>query len=57
MSTVNLNEVEQRAYEEFLGSHCCAVYFRIYPGSIGSQIFVCCEGCKQEQDITDYDSW
>lgn len=54
---LDLNVVEMQRYKEFKMQHCGVVYFKVYPGGIGTKIVVCCEGCGEEYDITDYDCW
>ena len=54
---LNLNDIEMQRYQSFKMQHCGVVYFKVYLGGIGTKIIVCCEGCKEEYDITDYDCW
>lgn len=58
MTEFTLNEKEQAAYDAFRAKHCGSVYLKFKTGSgIGVNIYVGCDGCETEQDITDYESW
>ncbi|OQA51497.1 MAG: hypothetical protein BWY47_00038 [Bacteroidetes bacterium ADurb.Bin302] len=54
---LNLNDVEEERVEKFRASHCGTIYYKVWNTGIGTKIHVCCEGCKAEEDISDYDSW
>jgi len=52
-----LNDKEMKLADEFKNEHCGHIYYKVYPTGIGMKIMICCEGCKVEEDITDYESW
>lgn len=63
-----LNEVEQKAYEEFISQHkgCASKFYSAIGGKIsitftptglGDIIVVKCNKCGKEKDITDTSNW
>ena len=54
---LHLNEVEEQRAEEFCKHHCGQIFYKVWNTGIGTKIHICCEGCKAEEDISDYDCW
>lgn len=56
-----LNDVEMDRYNEFRSLHgqSCkdTVSITFTPTGIGINIVAKCNGCNEEQDISDYDTW
>ena len=54
---LHLNEIEKQRAEEFCKHHCGQIHYKVWLTGVGVRINICCEGCKLEEDITDYDCW
>jgi len=58
MSTgLNLNDIEQQRADEFKARHCGKIYYKVWFTGIGVVVIICCEGCKAEEDISNYECW
>jgi len=54
---LQLNTVEEERVAAFSAKHCGQIFYKVWNTGIGTKIHICCEGCKAEEDISDYDSW
>ena len=66
MVEFKLNDNEEKKAFEFCEKHkdChkattlgSGIEYRFIPNAIGTAIFIKCQFCKEEENITDYDLW
>jgi hypothetical protein len=55
--TVQFSDLEKKRSDRFCSEHGDDVYYKIKYTGIGIAVYICCDKCGTEEDITDYSCW
>ena len=58
---IEVTEIEYNKAEKFRNKHwkkCkSGILYKIYPSAIGTGLYIKCNKCNKQKDITDYSVW